>query len=165
MQMLLHLRFLGLALFSSSALALTIAPDLTLTTPTSTNGSLNGTSANAAAFVCSRRGPQTTLEPDFSDCAGVLRSLPLNPNVGTFWNSGAVGDFQLPYFETYRTCQVVIELVSRYDRVQSSWLAVQIAALELNSACQNVRTSPGLGSAYTYVDDLKSMRITLKGSR
>lgn len=163
MHMILHLNLLGLALFSSSAFAMTISQSTTLINPASTlhtNSSLNGTSNSA--FVCTRRSPQTRIEPGFADCAGVLRSLPLNPNIGTFYNSGA-GDFQLPYFETYRTCQVVIELRSTYDKVQSSWLAVQLAALELNSACQDIRTAPGLGTAYTYVDNLDSMKITLKG--
>lgn len=157
-----HLKFLGLALFSSLALALTIPQGTTLINPASTlhtNSSLNATSNNA--FVCTRRGPQSIMSPDFADCAGVLRSLPLNPYIGTFYNTGP-GDFQLPYFETYKTCQVIIELSTAYDKVQSSWLAVQLAAVELNDACQNIRMSPGLGNAYTYIDNLKKMKITLR---
>ena len=56
---------------------------------------------------------------------------------------------------------VVLTMQSALDRVQSSWLAVQVAAMELNEACQDVRTAPGLGSASTFVDDLGAMRITL----
>lgn len=56
-----------------------------------------------------------------------------------------------------------MELRSTYDKVRSSWLAVQVAALELNEACQDVRTGSGLGSAYTYVDALEAMKITLRG--
>ena len=58
---------------------------------------------------------------------------------------------------------VLFELRSPYDKVQSSWLAAHQAATELNTACEGTRQSPGLGSAYTYLDDLKnSLRITLK---
>ena len=156
MHVLLHLNFLGLALFFSSALTMTIPQGTNLINLAS---GLNGTSNSA--FVCNKRGTGWTIGPGFADCAGVLRSLPLNPNIGTFYNTG-VGNFQLPYFETYKTCQVVIELRSKYDKVQSNWLAVQLAALELNTACQDVRAAPGLGSAYTYVDDLETMKITLK---
>lgn len=164
MHMLLHPNLLGLAFFSSSALAMTIPQGTTLINTASTphtNSSLNGTSNSA--FVCTRRTFQTPVEPGFADCAGALRSLPLNQNVGTFYNSGR-GDFQLPYFETYRTCQVLIELRSTYDKVQSSWLAVQLAALELNGACQDVRTAPGLGNAYTYIDNLDTMKVSLRGA-
>lgn len=162
MQMPSHLNLLGFALFSS-ALATSIAQGTTLINPASTlhtNSSLNGTSNKA--FVCTKRTHQSRGEPGFADCAAVLRSLPLNPNIGTFYNSGP-GDFQLPYFETYRTCQVVIELRSVHDKVQSSWLAVQVAALELNSACQDVRMAPGLGTAYTYIDNLGAMKVTFTG--
>ena len=158
--MILPLNLLGFALFSS-VLAMTISQGTTLINPASTlhtNSSLNGTSNGA--FVCNRRSPQTRREPGFADCAGVLRSLPLNPDIGTFYNSGT-GDFQLPHFEIYRTCQITIELRSAYDKVQSSWLAVQLAALELNSACQDVRTAPGLGTAYTYIDVMDRMKLTL----
>ena len=55
-----------------------------------------------------------------------------------------------------------MELRNPYDKVRSSWLAVQVAALELNEACQDVRTAPGLGNAYTYVDTLRKMKITLR---
>ena len=103
------------------------------------------------------------VEPRFADCAGVLRSVPLNPYMGTFYNKGA-GDFQLPFFETYKTCEVLIELSTAYDKVESSWLAVQLAALEMNMACQDVRTSPGLGNAYTYIDNLNKMKLTLRGA-
>lgn len=164
MHVLLHLNLLALTLFSSSAFALAIPQGTTLTNPASTlhtNSSLNGTSNSA--FVCTRRTPVQRVEPHFSDCAGVLRSLPQNPNIGTFYNSGS-GDFQLPYFETYKTCQVVVELRSTFDKVQTSWLAVQLAALELNTACEDVRTSPGLGNAYTYVDSMKTMKISYKGA-
>lgn len=162
--MLLHLKYLGLALFSSSALAATIPQGTTLINSASlphTNTSLNGTSNSA--FVCTRRGAQARTEPSFSHCAGVLRALPLNPIIGTFYNSGA-GDFQLPYFETYKTCQVLLELPRASDKVRSSWLAVQLAALELNTACEDVRAAPGLGGAYTYVDNSNLMKITLKGA-
>ena len=161
--MLLHLKLLGLALFSSSAFTLTISQGTILTNPTSdlqTNSNLNATSKGG--FTCSKRGGGYRISPGFADCAGVLRSLPLNPKIGTFYNSGH-GDFQLPYFQTYKTCTVLVELRSTLDKVESTWLAVQLAALELNAACQDVRSTPGLEYAYTYLDDLGAMKITLKG--
>ena len=142
---------------------LTIPQGTTLTNPTSdlqTSSSLNATSNSG--FTCSKRGPQQRILPGFADCAGVLRFLPLDPKIGTFYNSGR-GDFQLPYFETYKTCTVLVELRSTFDKVESSWLAVQLAALELNAACEDVRLAPGLGYAYTYLDDLGALKITLKG--
>ena len=48
--------------------------------------------------------------------------------------------------------------------MQSSWLAVQLAALELNGACQDVRAAPGLGNAYTYIDNLNSMKLSFRGA-
>lgn len=57
---------------------------------------------------------------------------------------------------------MVVELQSPYDKVRSSWLAVQVAALELNEACQDVRTAPGLGNAYTFVDALGKMKVTFR---
>lgn len=60
---------------------------------------------------------------------------------------------------------MLVELGSAFDRVRSSWLAVQVAALALNAACQDVRTTPGLGSAATAIDDGTGgrLKITLKG--
>lgn len=183
MHTLLPLLSLSLALLSPPALALTVPGSLDLTNPTpptttppttsgapplngTTSSDLNGTASNANAFTCLKRTAQTTQEPDFADCAAALRSLPLNAAVGVFWNAGEpLGDFQLPYFETYRSCQVVVSLRSAYDRVRSSWLAVAVAALELNAACQGVRAAPGLGSAVTFVDGLQTMKIELKGVR
>ncbi|CAF9918319.1 hypothetical protein IMSHALPRED_004276 [Imshaugia aleurites] len=163
MRILLRLKTLGLALWSTSALAMTIPQGTTLSNPTNTlqtNSSLNTTSNSA--FTCVKGGTQARAEPRFADCAGALRSLPLNPVIGTFYNSGH-GDFQLPYFEPYKTCTVLVELRSTFDKVQSSWLAVQLAALELNAACEDVRMAPGLRIAYTYLDALGAMKITLKG--
>lgn len=163
MHMLLHLPFLGLALFSSSALAATIPQGISLTTPTNplqSDTSLNATSKGN--FVCSTNTASQRILPSFADCAGVLRSMPLDPSIGIFYNSG-MGDFQLPYFTSHKTCTVIVELRSTFDKVRSSWLAVHAAALELNAACQDVRTAPGLGLAYTYIDELSSMKITLKG--
>ena len=88
--------------------------------------------------------------------------MPLDPSIGDFYNSGS-GEFQLPYFTSYKSCTVILELRSTYDKVRSSWLAVHAAAMELNTACQGVRTAPGLGFAYTYIDTLNAMKITLKG--
>ena len=164
MHILFQLHFLVLALFSPSALAATIPPGISLTTPTdplSTTVSLNATSKGN--FVCNTRGTSfSAQEPVFADCAGALRSMSLNPNVGTFFNTGR-GDFQIPYFHTYRTCTVIVDLRSSLDKVQSSWLAVHVAALELNEACQEVRKAPGLSWGYTYLDGSGAMRISLKG--
>lgn len=64
-------------------------------------------------------------------------------------------------FETYKSCQVLLEMRSRYDKLRSSWLAVHAAATELSMACL---TSPGIvPSAYTYLDELQTVKITLKG--
>lgn len=59
---------------------------------------------------------------------------------------------------------MLLELPRASDKVRSSWLAVQLAALELNTACEDVRAAPGLGGAYTYVDNSNLMKITLKGA-
>lgn len=167
----LPLTLLSLAIFPPSALTMTISHNtatLQLLNPASALPSnstlLNGTSngSNRPPFICNPQTPGMRILPKFADCAGVLRSLPLNPTIGIFYNSGA-GNFQLPYFETYRTCTVLVELRSTYDRVRSSWLAVQVAALELNDACQDVRTATGLGSASTYIDSLEAMKVTLRG--
>ena len=160
--MLLFLRilFLALALFSPPLLAVTIPQGTALVNPLSTNLSLNATSNSA--FVCSRRGRQMYNEPGFADCAGVLRSVSLDSTVGIFYNAGQ-GDFQLPFFASYRGCTVLVEVRSVYDRVRTSWLAVHMAAMELNAACQDVRTAPGLAFAYTYIDELDRMKVTLKG--
>ena len=160
MHMLPHLSFLGLILLSSSALAATIPHGATLTASTNpaANGTLNATSN--AAFVCNKQTPGTVVSPLFGDCAGALRSLPLNPAIGNFYNTGQ-GDFQLPMFETYKSCQVLVEMRSRYDKLRSSWLAVHVAATELNIGCL---TSPGIvPSAYTYLDELQTVKITIKG--
>ena len=162
MHMLLHLPFLGLALFSSSAFAATIPQGTSLTTPTNPLQSNTSFDAVSSAFVCSINTASHRILPSFADCAGALRSVPLDPSIGTFYNSGS-GDFQLPYFTSHKTCTVIVELRSTYDKVRSSWLAVHAAAMELNTACQDVRTAPGLGIGYTYIDELRSMKITLKG--
>ena len=166
MHLLPHLPFLGLALFSSSALAMTISQGTSLSTtgPVLTGNTTTLNATSNGGFVCSRRNPQTGTQPRFADCAGVLRFLSLDPTVGVFYNSGR-GDFQLPYFKSYKTCTVVVELRSTYDKVQTSWLAVHQATMELNAACQDIRATPGLGFAFTYMDDLQSMKITLQGPR
>ncbi|KAM0805596.1 hypothetical protein BDR22DRAFT_291405 [Usnea florida] len=177
MHKLLHLKFLSLALLTSSALALTIPQGTGLVSPSdepNTTSDLNGTSSNLNGtigadpkkFECTRKGSTTTMGPSNADCASALRAMPLNPNVGTFYSVGA-GNFQLPYFETYKTCTVLISMRSRYDRVQSSWLAVHLAALELNAACEATRSKTGWESllkATTSVDDLGSMQIFLQPS-
>ena len=163
MHMLSHLPFLSLALLSSSALAATIPQGTTLSTPTNpaTNRTLDATSN--AAFVCNKQQPGTVVSPLSADCAGALLSLPLNPAIGDFYNTGR-GDFQLPTFETYKSCQVLVEIRSRYDRLRSSWLAIHAAAAELNLACLTSSTAL-VPSAYTYLDELQTVKITLKGVR
>lgn len=171
MHTLFHLKFLSLALLISSALASTVPQGTNLVSPPDsfhTSSNLNGTvGADPKAFECVRKGPSTTTTtPGNADCAAALRALPLNPYVGVFYASGA-GDFQLPYFETFKTCTVLITLRSRYDKVQTSWLAVHVAGMELNAACQDVRMRSGfeqLLRATTSVDELGSMQITLQPS-
>ena len=161
MHMLPHLRFLSLALLSSSALAATIPQSTTLTSLTNAAMSRTLDASSNAAFVCNKQTPGTAVQPLFGDCAGALLSLPLNPAIGIFYNTGP-GDFQLPMFETYKSCQVVIELRSRYDKLRSSWLAIHAAATELSIGCL---TSSGIvPSAYTYLDELQTVKITLKGA-
>ena len=64
-------------------------------------------------------------------------------------------------FETYKSCQVLVELRSRYDKLRSSWLAIHAAATELSIACLTSTTI--VPSAYTFLDELQSVKITLKG--
>ena len=59
---------------------------------------------------------------------------------------------------------MIVELRVSFAKVRSSWLAVHTAAMELNEACETVRNAPGLGFAYTFIDDLSAMMITLKGA-
>ena len=170
MHMLLHLKFLSLALLASSALALTVPQGTNLVNPsdsTHTNSNLNATvNADPKKFECIKKGSGTTTGPANADCAAALRAMPLNPNVGTFYSVGG-GNFQLPYFETFKTCTVLVSMKSRYDRVQSSWLAVHVAALELNAACEAARQRTGYESllkGITGVDDLGSLQISLQPS-
>ena len=171
MHSLFHLKFLSLALLTSSALALTIPQGTNLISPTDsihTTSNLNETVGvdPDKKFQCIRKGGSTTTGPTNADCAAALRAIPLNPNVGTFYSTGD-GNFQLPHFETYKTCTVLVTMKSRYDKVQSSWLAVQVAALELNAACEATRQRTGyeaLLKATTSVDDLGSMQILLQPS-
>ena len=64
-------------------------------------------------------------------------------------------------FETYKSCQVIVEMRSRYDRLRSSWLAVHAAATELNIGC--LTAAAIVPSAYTYLDELQTVKITLRG--
>ena len=170
MHTLLHLKFLGLAFLTSSALALTVPQGTNLVSPSDnihTNSNLNETvGADPKKFECIRKGSSTTTGPSNADCAAALRAVPLNPNIGTFYSVGA-GNFQLPYFETYKGCTVLISMKGRYERVQSSWLAVHLAALELNAACDATRARTGYESllkATTSVDDSGYMQILLQPS-
>ena len=177
MHTLFHLKFLSLALLTSSALGLTVPQAPNLVSPTDsihtnsdlsgTNSNLNGTvGADPKNFQCLKKGSTTTTGPTNADCAGALRALPLNPYVGTFYSDGA-GNFQLPYFEKYGSCTVLVTLRNRNYKVQSSWLAVHLAALELNAACEATRQRTGYESflkGTTSVDDLGSMQISLQPS-
>ena len=171
MHTLLHLKFLSLALLISSGFALTIPQGTNLISRTDsihTTSNLNETVGvdPDKKFQCIKKGSGTTTGPANADCAAALRAIPLNPNVGTFYSAGG-GNFQLPYFETYKTCTVLVSMRSRYDKVQSSWLAVQVAALELNAACEAARQRTGydaLLKATTSVDDLGAMQILLQPS-
>ena len=172
MYMLPHLPFVGLALFFSSALAATIPQGTTLTTPMepaanhnaatpiapATNNTLNATSN--ANFVCGGNTRREFVRPDYQDCAGALLSLPFNAAVGIFYNTGA-GNYQLPVFETYRSCQVLVEVRSRYARLQSSWLAVHAAATELNIRCLSDHAA--VPYAYKWIDEEQTVKVTLKG--
>ena len=172
MHMLPHLPFLGLALFFSSALAATIPQGTTLTTPinpsandnaaTAINPATNNTlNANSfATFVCGGNTRREFIRPDYKDCAGAILSLPLTAPVGIFYNTGA-GDYQLPVFETYRSCQVLVEVRSRYARLQSSWLAVHAAATELNIRCYSDHAA--VPYAYKWLDEGQTVKVTLKG--
>lgn len=168
MHMLLHLPFFGLALFSSLALAKTIPLGASLTTRQGTSlttpptdSSFNATSNSG--FACTRRTNQRVL-PRFADCAGALRFLPTDPTIANFYNAEGQGDIQLPIFESYKTCTIIVTLSPALSRMQSSWVAIHAAATELNMACQDVR-STGLASGFTYVDIREGIKVTMQGSR
>lgn len=169
MHMLLHLPFLGLALFSSSAPAMTIPQGASLTTrqgtslilPPSDSSSFNATSNSG--FACTRRTTQKVL-PRFADCAGALRFLPTDPTIASFYNAEGEGEIQLPMFESYKTCTIIVTLSPALSSVQSSWVAIHAAAMELNAACQDVRLT-GLASGFTYVDSRDGIKVTMQGSR
>lgn len=67
-------------------------------------------------------------------------------------------------FESYKTCTVIVTLSPAVSSVQSSWVAIHAAAMELNEACQDVR-STGLASGFTYVDGREGIKVTMQGSR
>lgn len=166
--MLLHLPFVGLALFSSSALAMTIPQGASLATRQGTSltippdeGSFNATSNSG--FACTRRTNQRVL-PRFADCAGALRFLPTDPTIAKFYNAEGEGEIQLPMFESYKSCTIIVTLSPSLSSVQSSWVAIHAAAIELNAACQDVRAT-GLASGFTYVDNRDGIKVTMQGSR
>ena len=89
-----------------------------------------------------------------------MLALPSTPDIGHFHTIGRDDGFKLPVFERHRDCEILIEgpqnMVSK-----SSWLAIGLAATELNMACldNEARTAGGT----TFTGEADRIKITLRG--
>ena len=127
---------------------------LTITQPVEHNLTSVG-----ATFLCRPQpGFRTVVFPTTADCAAALRALPSSPDVGIFHTGGSSDGFQLPVFERYRKCEVLIE----GSNGRSSWLEIGLAAIELNMACLESGPASNTGGT-TYVSPYNRIKITLRG--
>ncbi len=157
-----QIHFVLTALFSSTNLALTIPPSAVLSDPAAPSASLQ------AATQLDATGPRNTvctpssqtIGPDFASCAIALRGLPSTAEVGVFSNTAA-GAFQIPTFSRWKNCEVLIEPRYPNSNVQSSWLEIGLAVVELNQACLG-RDSSTLGSGVTYTGLTNGIKVSIR---
>lgn len=93
-----------------------------------------------------------------------MRALPNLPDIGNFHiGPGRDANYQLPVFERYKDCEVLIELATPTTVSRTSWLAVGLAATQLNIACVNDKEA-SLGGK-TAIGDARSndIKITIRG--
>ncbi|KAL8681799.1 MAG: hypothetical protein Q9186_002114 [Xanthomendoza sp. 1 TL-2023] len=84
----------------------------------------------------SRNPPrQYVVFPQQKNCVVAIRSLPDIPEIGEFHSQpGRDPTFQLPTFQRYKDCEVLIELPPQRTS-KTSWLAIGLAATQLSLAC------------------------------
>lgn len=117
------------ALLVSSA---TVPNPTTLIAPNAKNATIL-----TSDFTCrSGRPPQYPIKPKQQDCALALRVFPSRPEIYNFHNAGAADLYQLPWFERYKTCEVLVGIdAGEGDVESSSWTEVGMAAMELIMGC------------------------------
>ncbi|KAL8836807.1 MAG: hypothetical protein Q9170_002768 [Blastenia crenularia] len=154
---------------TSSLLTLLLAPfSLAMTIADNANLHVHHDSANgknpATKFTCLPR-PQgrDPVQPHLENCAGALRALESDAESAVFHNGPPGDGYQLPTFERYKDCEVLIETVNPGDDPVSSWAEIGLAAMELNMACLGGGSSLYYGGA-TFCGGGDMVKITLKGT-
>lgn len=98
-----------------------------------------------------------------ANCAGALRALDTDSEEGVFHNGGPGDGYQLPLFERYKDCEVLIETVAPGDDPVSSWAEIGLAATELNMACLSAASSNYFGGV-TFCGGGNMVKISLRGT-
>ncbi|KAL8715876.1 MAG: hypothetical protein Q9220_000543 [cf. Caloplaca sp. 1 TL-2023] len=129
-----------------------------------TPASANDTVTNDLPFLCTPTPPfRRVIIPDSQNCAGALRALPSRPQIANIHTGGVDDGFQLPTFERYKNCEVLIEGATANTNVESSWLEIGLAATQLNDACLVVNVGRVGGLTYTGGPYGRAIKITLRG--
>ncbi|KAL8805388.1 MAG: hypothetical protein Q9182_001954 [Xanthomendoza sp. 2 TL-2023] len=103
----------------------------------------------ADGLQCLRPPPwQYTVLPQQKNCAAAMRDLPDLPDIAEFHSQpGRDPAYQLPTFRRYKDCEVLIEL-SPGRTSRTSWLAIGLAATQLNLGCVDI-VNPGNAGGVT----------------
>ena len=133
-------------ILSDSILLLTLISSLTFTYASPTNSSLitlsqNIPILNISAFssepTCYRSYvPYSSRLARYTYCSHAVASLPHYHNPGQFHTGSPFDRFSLPHVQRYETCQVTVDINSYVPRDESSWTAVQVAAMGLINTCR-----------------------------
>ncbi|KAI4121695.1 MAG: hypothetical protein LQ338_006226 [Usnochroma carphineum] len=138
--------------------SLTIPDNARLSEPISPHNLTNPT----ANFACAPNPPyRTAVFPHIENCASALRALPLDTENGVFHNGGPGDGFQLPVFERYRDCEVLVELKDPRADPVASWAEIGLAGMELNLACL-ISYSANVGGT-TVCGGGGMIRVSLRG--
>ncbi|KAM0801923.1 hypothetical protein BDR22DRAFT_145536 [Usnea florida] len=107
-------------------------------------------------------------KPRFTDCGAAIRELPSNHDIGNFRTGGPADQFRLPVTKEIGTCSVKVNIQPGLTGgVTSTWVAIGMAATQLNMACVNSFTFPIKIGGWTTTGARDGIVVTLRyaGSR
>ncbi|KAL8724337.1 MAG: hypothetical protein Q9181_006871 [Wetmoreana brouardii] len=76
-----------------------------------------------------------------------MRAFPADSELAHFHNGGAGDGFQLPFFERYKDCEVLVLLKDTRSTSISSWAEIGLAAVQVGMACATTGNVAGVTAA------------------
>ncbi|KAL8707965.1 MAG: hypothetical protein Q9220_007108 [cf. Caloplaca sp. 1 TL-2023] len=111
-------------------------------------------------FLCKPNPPfKTSISPTLGNCAAAMRGFPADSELAHFHNGGAGDGFQLPLFQRYKDCEVLVLLKDTSAQPIASWAEIGLAMVEVGMACANTGNVGGTTTA----GDGEGIEITVRG--